>query len=125
MAREVNTSTEALIAHLNWEIEKLGRALYAGLSERRPGFSSKWSCSWRSWSEPRSDSEESRSQDAYGAVRPSSVRAYRHRCARSLPLLRIDEAIEAGEDGPNLLAMILFEKFGQHQAPNRPNDRRS
>ncbi len=34
-ARAVNTSTEALIAHLKLEIEKLRRALYGGRSERK------------------------------------------------------------------------------------------
>jgi transposase len=28
-----------------------------------------------------------------------------------------------GFAGPNLLAMILFEKFGQHQPPNRQSER--
>lgn len=28
-----------------------------------------------------------------------------------------------GFAGPNLLAMILFEKFAQHQPPNRQSDR--
>jgi hypothetical protein len=34
-AQAVNTSTEALIAHLKLEIEKLRRALYGGRSERK------------------------------------------------------------------------------------------
>ena len=34
-ARAVNTSTEALIAHLKLEIEKLRRSLYGSRSERK------------------------------------------------------------------------------------------
>ena len=48
-AQAVNASTEALIAHLKLEIEKLRRALYSSRSGRKARLLAQMNCSWKTW----------------------------------------------------------------------------
>src|SRR4051812_47875457 len=48
-ARAKVSSDQAFIAYLKLEIEKLRRDLYGGLPSARPGCSTRWNCSWKSW----------------------------------------------------------------------------
>ena len=145
-AQAVNVSTGALIAHLKLEIEKLRRALYGSHSERKaPAAGADGTSAGRSGGgsdRGRVGGRESGSADADGTIVPaqaafaqavprsSGARAYRHRRTRKLSLLRVDvetimqppapfHVTPRGFAGPNLLAMILFEKFSQHQPLNR------
>ena len=44
-------------------------------------------------------------------------------CEKISPQAALSHPTPRGWAGPNLLAMILFEKFGQHQPLNRQRDR--
>jgi transposase len=183
-AQAVNTSTEALIAHLKLEIEKLRRALYGGRSERRARLLEQMELQLEELEAAATEDELAAEQ---AASRTESGKSFqRKRSSRKpfpehLPRERVvipapaccpccgsGKLSKLGEDvtetleviprqwkviqtvrekfscrncetitqppapfhvtprgfaGPNLLAMILFEKFGQHQPLNRQSER--
>jgi transposase len=183
-AQAVNSSTEALIAHLKLEIEKLRRALYASRSERKARLLEQMELQLEDLEAAASEDElaaekaaaEAHSVRPVQAKRPSrkpfSDHLPRERvviaapascpCCGSARLAKLGEDITEtleviarqwkviqtvrekfscrdcekitqppapfhvtprGFAGPNLLAMILFEKFGQHQPLNRQSER--
>jgi transposase len=183
-ALAVNSATDALIAHLKLEIEKLRRELYGSRSERKARLLEQMELQLE-------DLEASATEDELAAeaaaARTQTVKSFqRQRPSRKpfpahLPRQRVVIAVpqtcpccgsaklsKLGEDitetleviprqwkviqtvrerfscrdcetitqppapfhvtprgfaGPNLLAMILFEKFGQHQPLNRQSER--
>jgi transposase len=183
-ALAVNSSTEALIAHLKLEIEKLRRELYGGRSERKERLLEQMELQLE-------DLEAAASEDELAAERTAAqtqaVRSFQRKrpsrnafpehlprervviaapescpCCGSARLSKLGEDITEtleviprqwkviqtvrekfscrqcekitqppapfhvtprGFAGPNLLAMILFEKFAQHQPLNRQSER--
>ena len=183
-AQAVNSSTDALIAHLKLEIEKLRRALYGSHSERKARLLDQMELQLE-------DLEASATEDELAAEkaaqRTQTVQSFQRKrpsrkpfpdhlpreriviaapdncpCCGSGKLSKLGENITEtleviprqwkviqtvrekfscrecetitqppapfhvtprGFAGPNLLAMILFEKFGQHQPLNRQSER--
>ena len=183
-AQAVNSSTDALIAHLKLEIEKLRRALYGSHSERKARLLDQMELQLE-------DLEASATEDELAAEkaaqRTQTVQSFQRKrpsrkpfpdylpreriviaapdscpCCGSAKLRKLGEDITEtleviprqwkviqtvrekfscrecetitqppapfhvtprGFAGPNLLAMILFEKFGQHQPLNRQSER--
>jgi transposase len=183
-AQAVNSSTDALIAHLKLEIEKLRRALYGSHSERKARLLDQMELQLE-------DLEASATEDELAAEkaaqRTQTVQSFQRKrpsrkpfpdylprervviaapdscpCCGSGKLSKLGEDITEtleviprqwkviqtvrekfscrecetitqppapfhvtprGFAGPNLLAMILFEKFGQHQPLNRQSER--
>ncbi|MCC7482773.1 MAG: IS66 family transposase [Hyphomicrobiales bacterium] len=183
-AQAVNSSTEALIAHLKLEIEKLRRELYGSRSERKARLMEQMELQLE-------DLEASATEDELAAetalARTQTVKSFQRKrpsrkpfpehlprqrvviaapencpCCGSAKLSKLGEDITEtleviprqwkviqtvrerfscrncetitqppapfhvtprGFAGPNLLAMILFEKFGQHQPLNRQSER--
>ena len=183
-AQAVNSSTDALIAHLKLEIEKLRRALYGSHSERKARLLDQMELQLE-------DLEASATEDELAAEkaaqRTQTVQSFQRKrpsrkpfpdylprervvvaapdscpCCGSAKLSKLGEDITEtleviprqwkviqtvrekfscrecetitqppapfhvtprGFAGPNLLAMILFEKFGQHQPLNRQSER--
>ena len=183
-AQAVNASTEALIAHLKLEIEKLRRALYGSHSERKARLLEQMELQLEDLEATATEDElaaekaASRTQtvQSFERKRPSRKPFPDHLpreriviaapescpCCGSAKLSKLGEDITEtleviprqwkviqtvrekfscrecetirqppapfhvtprGFAGPNLLAMILFEKFGQHQPLNRQSDR--
>src|SRR5487761_2254062 len=183
-AQAVNSNTEALIAHLKLQIEKLRRALYGSRSEHKARLLEQMELQLEDL-EAAATEDELAAEKA--AARTQSVQSFQRRrparkpfpedlprerivlpvpeccpCCGSTKLSKLGEDItetleviprqwkviqtvrekfscrhcEAitqppapfhvtprGFAGPNLLAMILFEKFGQHQPLNRQSER--
>lgn len=183
-AQAVNSSTEALIAHLKLEIEKLRRELYGSRSERKARLLEQMELQLEDL-EATATEDELAAEKA--AARTQTVKSFeRKRPSRkpfpehlprervviaapeSCPCCGSGKLSKLGEDitetleviprqwkviqtvrqkfscracekitqppapfhvtprgfaGPNLLAMILFEKFGQHQPLNRQSER--
>ena len=183
-ALAVNSDTEALIAHLKLEIEKLRRELHGHRSERKSRLLDQLEMQLE-------DLEVAASEDevlaAQAAARTQTVKSFERRrparkpfpdhlprervviaapqscpCCGSANLSKLGEDITEtleviprqwnviqtvrerfacracekitqppapfhvtprGFAGPNLLAMIMFEKFGQHQPLNRQSER--
>lgn len=183
-AQAVNSNTEALIAHLKLEIEKLRRELYGSRSERKTRLLEQMELQLE-------DLEASATEDELAAetavARTQTVKSFQRKrpsrkpfpehlprqrvviaapqncpCCGSAKLSKLGEDITEtleviprqwkviqtvrerfscrncetisqppapfhvtprGFAGPNLLAMILFEKFGQHQPLNRQSER--
>ena len=183
-AQAVNSSTDAFIAHLKLEIEKLRRALYGSHSERKARLLDQMELQLE-------DLEASATEDELAAEkaaqRTQTVQSFQRKrpsrkpfpdylprervviaapdscaCCGSGKLSKLGEDITEtleviprqwkviqtvrekfscrecetitqppapfhvtprGFAGPNLLAMILFEKFGQHQPLNRQSER--
>ena len=183
-AQAVNVGTQALIAHLKLEIEKLRRALYGTRSERKARLLEQMELQLE-------DLEVAATEDELAAERAAgraqTVRSFQRKqpsrkpfpdhlprerivipapencpCCGSTKLSKLGEDITEtleviprqwkvvqtvrerfscrqcetitqppapfhvtprGFAGPNLLAMILFEKFGQHQPLNRQSER--
>jgi transposase len=183
-AHAVNSSTEALIAYLKLEIEKLRRELYGSRSERKARLLEQMELQLE-------DLEATATEDELAAekvaVRTQTVKSFERKrpsrkpfpdhlprerivipapascpCCGSAKLSKLGEDITEtleviprqwkviqtvrekfscrecekitqppapfhvtprGFAGPNLLAMILFEKFGQHQPLNRQSER--
>ena len=183
-AQAVNSSTDALIAHLKLEIEKLRRALYGSHSERKARLLDQMELQLE-------DMEASATEDELAAEKAAeltqTVQSFQRKrpsrkpfpdhlprervviaapdncpCCGSAKLSKLGENITEtleviprqwkviqtvrekfscrecetitqppapfhvtprGFAGPNLLAMILFEKFGQHQPLNRQSER--
>ena len=183
-ALAVTSSTEALIAHLKLEIEKLRRELYGSRSERKARLLDQLELQLE-------DLEASASEDGLAAEKAQAcaqtVKSFQRQrpsrkpfpahlprervviaaptscpCCGSAKLSKLGEDIAEmleviprqwkviqtvrerfacrkcetinqppapfhvtprGFAGPNLLAMILFEKFGQHQPLNRQSER--
>ena len=175
-ARAVNTSTDALVAHLKLEIEKLRRALYGSRSERKARLLEQMELQLEEL-EAAATEDELAAEKA--AARTPDVKSFQRKrpsrkpfpehlprervvipaptscpCCGSAKLSKLGEDITETLDviprrwkviqtvrekfscracetitqppapfhvtprgfaGPNLLAMILFEKFGQHQ----------
>lgn len=183
-ARAVNTSTEALIAHLKLEIEKLRRALYGNGSERKARLLEQMELQLEELESAATEDElaaekaaaQSQTVKSFQRKRPSRKPFPDHLprervvipapascpCCGSAKLSKLGEDITEtleviprrwkviqtvrerfscracepitqppapfhvtprGFAGPNLLAMILFDKFGQHQPLNRQSDR--
>ena len=183
-ALAVNTSTDALIARLKLEIEKLRRALYGSRSERKARLLEQMELQLEELEAAATEDELAAEQAAARAGRAKSFqrkRPSRKPFPEHLPRERVvipapaccpgcgsAKLSKLGEDitetlevvprqwkviqtvrekfscrncetitqppapfhvtsrgfaGPNLLAMILFEKFGQHQPLNRQSDR--
>jgi transposase len=183
-AQAVNAGTQALIAHLELEIEKLRRALYGTRSERKARLLEQMELQLEDLEAAATEDElaaeraAGRAQTVHSFQRkqPSrkpfpdhlprerSVIAAPENCPRcgSTKLSKLGEDITEtleviprqwkvvqtvrerfscrqcetitqppapfhvtprGFAGPNLLAMILFEKFGQHQPLNRQSER--
>jgi transposase len=183
-AQAVNASTEALIAHLKLEIEKLRRALYGSGSERKARLLEQMELQLEDLETAATEDElaaeraAARTQTAqsFQRKRPSRKPFPDHLpceriviavpescpCCGSAKLSKLGEDITEtleviprqwkviqtvrekfscrecetimqppapfhvtprGFAGPNLLAMILFEKFGQHQPLNRQSER--
>jgi len=182
-AQAVNTSTDALVAHLKLEIEKLRRALFGGGSERKARLLEQMELQLEELEAAATEDELA----AEKAAARASIKPPRRKCPSrkpfpehlprervvipapaSCPCCGSAKLSKLGEDitetleviprrwkviqtvrekvscrncetitqppapfhvtprgfaGPNLLAMILFEKFGQHQPLNRQSDR--
>jgi transposase len=179
-----NSSTEALIAHLKLEIEKLRRELYGSRSERKARLLEQMELQLEDLETGASEDElaaekaaaQTQTVPAFGRKRPSRKPFPDHLprervvipapescpCCGSSKLLKLGEDITEtleviprrwkvvqtvrekfscracetisqppapfhvtprGFAGPNLLAMILFEKFAQHQPLNRQSER--
>jgi transposase len=183
-AQAVNTRTEALIAHLKLEIEKLRRALYGGRSERKARLLEQMELQLEELEAAATEDELAAEQ---AASRTGSAKSFQRKrpsrkpfpehlprervvipapsccpCCGSAKLSKLGEDVTEtleviprrwkviqtvrekvscrhcetitqppapfhvtprGFAGPNLLAMILFEKFGQHQPLNRQSER--
>ena len=183
-AQAVNSNTEALIAHLKLEIEKLRRELYGGSSERKARLLAQMELQLEDLEATATEDELAAEQAAAGT---QTVRSFQRRrpsrkpfpdhlprervviaapescpCCGSTRLSKLGEDITEtleviprqwkviqtvrekfscrecekitqppapfhvtprGFAGPHLLAMILFEKFGQHQPLNRQSER--
>jgi transposase len=183
-AQAVNSTTEALIAHLKLEIEKLRRELYGSSSERKARLLAQMELQLEDLEAAATEDELAAEKAAVGT---QTVRSFqRRRSSRKLfpdhlprervviaapdscPCCGSAKPSKLGEDvtetleviprqgkviqtvrekfscrqceaitqppvpfhvtprgfaGPNLLAMILFEKFGQHQPLNRQSER--
>jgi transposase len=183
-ARAVNTSTDALIAHLKLEIEKLRRALYGSRSERKARLLEQMELQLEEI-ETAATEDETAAETA--AAKTQTVKSFQRKrparkpfpehlprervvipapascpCCGSAKLSKLGEDVTEtlevvprrwkviqtvrekfscracetitqppapfhvtprGFAGPNLLAMILFDKFGQHQPLNRQSDR--
>ena len=183
-ALAVNTSTEALIAHLKLEIEKLRRALYGSHSERKARLLEQMELQLEDLEAAATEDElaaekavaRTQTVQSFQRKRPSRKPFPEHLprervviaapescpCCGSAKLSKLGEDITEtleviprqwkviqtvrekfscrecetitqppapfhvtprGFAGPNLLAMILFEKFGQHQPLNRQSER--
>jgi transposase len=183
-AQALNASTEALIAHLKLEIEKLRRAVYGNRSERKNRLLEQMELRLDELETAATEDElaaeqaavQSQTARSFQRTRPSRKPFPEHLprervvipapascpCCGSAKLSKLGEditetleviprrwkviqtvrerfscrACEAitqppapfhvtprGFAGPNLLAMILFDKFGQHQPLNRQSDR--
>ncbi len=183
-AQAVNASTEALIAHLKLEIEKLRRALYGSHSERKARLLEQMELQLEDLEAAATEDElaaekaaaQTQTVQSFERKRPSRKPFPDHLpreriviaapdscpCCGSAKLSKLGEDITEtleviprqwkviqtvrekfscrecetisqppapfhvtprGFAGPNLLAMILFEKFGQHQPLNRQSDR--
>ena len=180
----MNSSTEALIAHLKLEIEKLRRELYGRRSERKARLLEQMELQLEDL-EAAATEDELAAEKA--AARTQTVQSFQRKrpsrkpfpdhlpreriviaapescpCCGSAKLSKLGEDITEtleviprqwkviqtvrekfscrecetitqppapfhvtprGFAGPNLLAMILFEKFGQHQPLNRQSER--
>ncbi len=183
-AQAVNSNTEALIAHLKLQIEKLRRELYGSSSERKARLLDQMELQLEELEASATEDELAAERAADGA---QMVRSFQRRrparkpfpahlprervviaapescpCCGSAKLSKLGEDITEtleviprqwkviqtirekfscrecekitqppapfhvtprGFAGPNLLAMILFEKFGQHQPLNRQSER--
>ena len=183
-AQAMSSSTEALIAHLKLEIEKLRRALYGGRSERKARLLEQMELALEELEVAATEDELAAEKVA---ARSSTVPSFQRKrasrkpfpahlpreriviaapehcpCCGSARLSRLGEDITEtleviprqwkviqtvrekfscrkcetitqppapfhvtprGFAGPHLLAMILFEKFGQHQPLNRQSER--
>ena len=183
-AQAVNTGTEALIAHLKLEIEKLRRALYGNCSERKARLLEQMELQLEDLEAAATEDELAAER---AAARTQTVQSFQRKrpsrkpfpdhlprervviaapescpCCGSSKLSKLGEDITEtleviprqwkviqtvrerfscrecekitqppapfhvtprGFAGPNLLAMILFEKFGQHQPLNRQSER--
>src|SRR3974377_1640623 len=183
-AQAVNSNTEALIAHLKLEIEKLRRALYGNCSERKARLLEQMELQLEDLEAAATEDELAAER---AAARTQTVQSFQRKrpshnplrdrlprgrvviaapescpCCGSSKLSKLGEDITEtleviprqwkviqtvrerfscregakitqppapfhvtprGFAGPNLLAMILFEKFGQHQPLNRQSER--
>ncbi|PKQ06399.1 MAG: IS66 family transposase [Alphaproteobacteria bacterium HGW-Alphaproteobacteria-11] len=182
----VNASTEALIAHLNLQIEKLRREIYGARSERKARLLDQLEMQLEELEASASEDEiaaeravaktETETVASFQRKRPSKKPFPDHlprervviappetcRCCGSARLSKLGEDITEtlevvprqwkviqtvrekftcrdcetisqppapfhvtprGFAGPNLPAMVLFEKFGQHQPLNRQSER--
>src|SRR5487761_2278294 len=183
-AQAVNSNTEALIAHLKLQIEKLRRALYGSRSEHKARLLEQMELQLEDL-EAAATEDELAAEKA--AARTQTVKSFERKrpsrkpfpdhlpreriviaapescpCCGSSKLSKLGEGITEtleviprqwkviqtvrekfscrecekitqppapfhvtprGFAGPNLLAMILFEKFGQHQPLNRQSER--
>lgn len=182
----VNASTEALIAHLKLQIEKLRREIYGARSERKARLLDQLEMQLEELEASASEDEiaaeravaktETETVASFQRKRPSKKPFPDHlprervviappetcRCCGSARLSKLGEDITEtlevvprqwkviqtvrekftcrdcetisqprapfhvtprGFAGPNLLAMVLFEKFGQHQPLNRQSER--
>jgi transposase len=183
-AQAVNSSTEALIAHLKLEIEKLRRELYGSRSERKARLLEQMELQLGDLEAAATEDELAAEKAAaltqavqsFQRKRPSRKPFPEHlprervviAAPESCPCCGSGKLSKLGEDitetleviprqwkviqtvrekfscracekitqppapfhvtprgfaGPNLLAMILFEKFGQHQPLNRQSER--
>lgn len=183
-AQALNASTEALIAHLKLEIEKLRRAVYGNRSERKNRLLEQMEMQLEELETAATEDElaaeqaaaQSQTARSLQRKRPSRKPFPEHLprervvipapascpCCGSAKLSKLGEDITEtleviprrwkviqtvrerfscracetitqppapfhvtprGFAGPNLLAMILFDKFGQHQPLNRQSDR--
>ena len=111
-AQAVNSSTEALIAHLKLEIEKLRRALYGSHSERKARLLEQMELQLEDLEATATEDElaaekaaaRTQTVQSFQRKRPSrktvprssAARAHRHRGAGQLSLLRVGEAVETG-----------------------------
>jgi transposase len=183
-AQAVNAGTEALIAHLKLEIEKLRRTLYGGRSERKARLLEQMELQLEELEAAATEDELAAEKAAARTGNTSSCQRKRPSrkpfpehlprervviaapescpCCGSTKLCKLGEDVTEtleviprqwkviqtirekfscrdcekiaqppapfhvtprGFAGPNLLAMILFEKFGQHQPLNRQSER--
>jgi len=183
-AQAVNSSTEALIAHLKLAIEKLRRELYGSRSERKARLLDQLEMQLEDLEAAATEDElaaekaaaRTQTVQSFQRKRPSKKPFPEHLpreriviaapencpCCGSQKLSKLGEDITEtleviprqwkviqtvrekfscrecekimqppapfhvtprGFAGPNLLAMILFEKFGQHQPLNRQSER--
>jgi transposase len=183
-ARAVSASTDALIAHLKLEIEKLQRALYGSRSERKARLLEQLELQLEELEAAATEDElaaekaaaQTQTVQSFQRKRPSRKPFPEHLprervvipapaccpCCGSAKLSKLGEDITEtleviprqwkviqtvrekfscrdcetitqppapfhvtprGFAGPSLLAMILFEKFGQHQPLNRQSGR--
>jgi len=181
--RAANSSTDALIARLKLEVEKLRRELYGTRSERKARLLDQMEIQLEDLEADATEDELA----AKSAARATSVAAFQRKrparqpfpdhlprervvvaapescpCCGSLKLVKLGEdvtetleviprqwkviqtvrerfacrecetiaqppapfhVIPRGHAGPNLLAIVLFEKYGQHQPLNRQSER--
>ena len=183
LAQAANSSTDALIARLKLEIEKLRRELFGTRSERKARLLDQLEMQLEDLETDATEDElaaeavaRSTSVAAFQRQRPGRKPFPEHKprervvvaapmncpCCGSLKLVKLGEdltetleviprqwkviqtvrerfscraceaitqppapfhVIPRGHAGPNLLAMVLFEKFGQHQPLNRQSER--
>ena len=102
------SSAEALITHLRLEIEKLKRDLFGPRNERK---------------ERLLDQMELQLEDLEAAAIEDEIAAAKAAATTPVRAFTRNKPLPRGFAGPSLLAMILFEKYGQHQPLNRQSER--
>src|SRR5918997_466997 len=140
LAKAKASSDEALIAYLKLEIEKLRRDLYGVRSERKARLLDQLELQLEELEATAGEDELAAEQ---AAAKTTTVETFsRRKPARKpfpdhLPRERVScracetipqppapfHTIPRAWAGPSLLAMVLFEKFGQHQPLNRQCER--
>jgi hypothetical protein len=104
-AQAVNSNTEALIAHLKLEIEKLRRELYGSRSERKARLLAQMELQLEDLEAAATEDELAAEKAAVVPAqavlaqtfpRPSAARARGDRSAAELSVLRVSQAVETG-----------------------------
>ncbi len=112
-AEALASDSQALVATLKLEIEKLRRQLFGTRSERTARLLEQYELQLEELEAAATEDELAAEQ---AAARTTTVTAFTQPPA---PFHTVPRAWA----GPSLLAMILFEKFGQHQPLNRQAER--
>ena len=110
------SSAEALISHLRLTIEKMRRELYGQRSERKARLLNQMELELE-------ELEAATAEDELAAEKAMAAAGDRTACEAVSQTPAPFHVLPRGFAGPSLLAMILFEKYGQHQPLNRQAER--
>nr|QCL10265.1 transposase C of IS166 homeodomain protein [Rhizobium rhizogenes] len=113
-AQAVNSHSDALIARLRLEIEKLRRDIHCSRSERKARLLEQMELQLE---ELEADASQ------WKVIQTVREKFSCRECEKIAQPPAPFHVTPRGFAGPNLLAMILFEKFGQHQPLNRQSER--